>query len=85
MLRDYEYLFSTALRSKLKEKIKGSVRVEVDQEYDILNVTIKCNSIVWKKEFWGFTNKIHNGWSTDIAAYELVKEFKSYVMHRFFE
>ena len=85
MLKDYEYLFSTALHGKLKEKIKGGVRVEVDQEYDILNVTIKCDSIVWKKEFTAFTYKIHNGWSTDIAAYEVVKEFKSYVMHRFFE
>lgn len=82
---DYEYLFSTNLHAKLKERIQGGIFVKVN-ENDSLVVAIKRkDGNNFDMSFTDFSNRILNGFSTDYAAYEVQKKYQKFVMKQFFK
>ena len=82
---DYERLFSTNLRDKLKGAIKGSVFVKVN-ENDSLVVEIKRkDGNNFSVSFTDFSNRVLNGFTTEYAAYEVVKKYKKFVTSQFFK
>ena len=75
-MADYEYIFSTLLHKKLKEKIVGHIYVAVRN--DILITEIKIDISIND-----FANKLVNGYSTDYAAYEIAKEYKKKILSKY--
>lgn len=82
---DYECLFSTNLRDKLKGAIKGGIFVKVN-ENDSLVVEIKRkDGNNFGVSFTDFSNRVLNGFTTEYAAYEVVKKYKKFVTSQFFK
>lgn len=82
---DYEYFFSTNLHAKLKERIQGGIYVKVNQD-DILVVKIqRQDGNNFEYRFENFSSKIINGFTTDYAAYEVVSEYRKFVLRQFFK
>ena len=82
---DYEYIFATNLHQKLKEKIVGAVFVKVTRN-DELFINIKSyGGIDYKAFISNFSDKLLNGWTTDYAMYEIVKEYRAFVLKRYFK
>lgn len=72
-MTDYEYLFSTNLHAKLKERIQGGIFVKVNEN----------DSLVIK-----ITRRDENNFDmsfTDYAAYEVTKKYQKFVMKQFFK
>lgn len=82
-MREYEYIFAIALQSKLKEKIDASIYVNVFR--DQLTVHIKTRlGLEYETGIDNFSEKIRNGYSSEYAAYQIVKEYRSYINRTFF-
>ena len=78
---DYEYLFETNLHAKIREK----VFVKINRD-DVLIVKIESfGDLKFETSIDNFSKRILNGYSTDYAAYEIVKRYKSYIMKRYFK
>ncbi len=81
-MADYEYIFSTLLHKKLKEKIVGHIYVAVRN--DILTTEIDTiGGIKIDISINDFANKLVNGYSTDYAAYEIAKEYKKKILSKY--
>lgn len=74
-MADYEYIFSTLLHKKLKEKIVGHIYVAVRNDILITEIDT-IGGIKIDISINDFANKLVNGYSTDYAAYEIAKEYK---------
>ena len=82
-MNDYEYLFIANLHSKLKLLIDGSIFVKVTHD-DRLYVEIKRLDLTYRGYIVNdFSERIKNGYTTDYAVYEIVKEYKEFI-HRIF-
>lgn len=86
-MTDYEYLFSTNLHAKLKEKIRGGIFVKVKvNEKDSLIVKIeRKDGNDFDISFTDFSNRLIYGFSTDYAAYEVLQKYRDFVMKQFFK
>lgn len=84
-MTDYGYVFSKALREKLKGKIYAGVFVRSTDD-NTLEITIARNDekLVFKNVIDGFSNKMLNGYSTDYAAYETLEKYKRFILNRYF-
>ena len=83
--RDYEYLFETGLHAKIRERVIGKVFVKVNRE-DVLIVKIESfGGLKFETSIDNFSSRILNSYSTDYAAYEVVKQYKSYMMKKYFK
>lgn len=83
-MKEYEYLFSTNLHAKLKEKIVGKIFVKVTYNDELL---IKINSygnLECTIHIGNFSERILNGWSTDYAVYEVIKQYREFLNKKFF-
>lgn len=85
MMKDYEYLFVTLLHQKLKDQIVGRVYVTITPKNELFVEIISFGDLKWNMYFGRFSERILNGWSTDYAAYEIIKEFKGFIMSRYFK
>ena len=83
-MRDYEYLFATTLHQKLREKIIGKIFVKVTTDDALLIKIESLGGLEYKTYIENFSTRIFNGWSTDYAAYEVVNDYKKFVMDRYF-
>jgi hypothetical protein len=82
-LNEYEYLFSTALHHKLKEKIVGRIFTSIKN--DKLQIDIQSyGGIDFRYEIDNFADRILNGWTTDYAVYEVEKAFKKHLNRLYF-
>lgn len=82
-MTDYGYLFATSLHTKLKEKITGKIFVRVTKE-DALFVRIESyGDITYKCYLENFSDRILNGLSSDYVAYEVVKDFKDFILSKY--
>ena len=79
-MADYEYIFSTLLHKKLKEKIVGRIYVAVRNDILITEIDT-IGGIKIDISINDFANKLVNGYSTDYAAYEIAKEYKKRYCH----
>lgn len=82
-MREYEYIFAIALQSKLKEKINASIYVNVFKDQLIVQIKTRLG-LNYETGIENFSEKILNGYSTDYAAYQIVKEYRSYINGTFF-
>lgn len=84
-MRDYDYVFTTMLHEKLKEKVIASVFCRV-MPGDELYVKIESSGdLIFTITFENFSNKLLKGWTTDHAVYEIMKKYKSFILGRFFK
>ena len=84
-MQDYEYLFSMNLHAKLKEKIMGAIYVKVTED-DRLVVRIDrrdCNN--FEMSFGDFSNRVLHSFTTELAAYEVMKKYREFVLKQFFK
>lgn len=82
---DYEYLFSMNLQTKLKERIQGGIFVKVDKDDTLIIEITRRDRNNFEMSFTDFSNRMLNGFSTDYAAYEVVKKYQKFVMKQFFK
>lgn len=81
---DFEYLFSTELHRKLKEKIIGGIWVKV--YHNELHVKITGHDgIEYEFVRENFNKRILNGYSSDYVVYEIVKEYKAFILDNYFK
>ena len=81
-MADYEYIFSTLLHKKLKEKIVGHIYVTVRNDILITEIDT-IGGIKIDISINDFANKLVNGYSTDYAAYEIAKEYKKKILSKY--
>ena len=81
---DYGKLFAINLHGKLKEKIIGKIFVVVNQ-WDKLVIEIESfGGIEYRIVYDNFSSRILNGWTSDYAVYEIVREYKKFINQKFF-
>ncbi len=82
-MRDYEYLFSMALRDKLKESIKGRVFCKVENDY--LYISIKTRELDrFEYKVYDFADKLITGrLIVEKIAANVVADYKKYVLAYF--
>lgn len=84
MIRDCEYLFETTLHQKLKGKVVGKVFVKVTRNDELLVKIESYGNLKFSLTFDNFSERIINGWSTDYAEYEILKQYKSFILGKYF-
>lgn len=84
-MTDYEYLFSTNLHAKLKERIQGGIYVKVNDNDSLVVKITRKDGNNFDVSFTDFSNKFLNGFTTDYAAYEVQKKYQKFVMKQFFK
>lgn len=84
-MTEYGFIFSTILHEKLKEKINGRVFVRVVSEDKLLVVINSYGDIEFKVFINDFSEKVLYGLSTDYAVYEIMKQYRRFVMNKFFK
>ena len=76
-------LFTMGLQQKLKRKVIGKVFVKVTRN-DKLLVKIERDDSDGKLEFKmfvdNFSERIVNGWTTDYASYEVLNEYRQFLI-----
>lgn len=82
---EYEYLFCTNLRAKLKEKIRGGIFVKVNVNDNLIVKIERNDGSNFDVLFTDFSNRLIHGFSTDHAAYEVQKKYRNFVMKQFFK
>lgn len=85
VMTDYEYLFSTNLHAKLKERIQGGIFVKVNENDSLVIKITRRDENNFDMSFTDFSNRMLNGFSTDYAAYEVTKKYQKFVMKQFFK
>lgn len=83
MMKEYEYLFAMSLQQKLKHRIVGRIYVTVDP-YDELIVKIKNDEVEFKAYVTNFSEKFYNGLTTDYEAYEITRQYRSFINKKYF-
>ena len=78
-MNEYEQNFTTILHQKLKTKIKGKIYTEVNWHDEIYVKVINMDDIKYEHRITNFSERFLNGWSTDYAAYEIVKDYKRFI------
>lgn len=82
---EYEYEFMVALHQKLKERINDGILVKV-LNGDVLFIRIRHNDdLDWYMTYPNLTGRIFDGWSTDDAANDIIKEYRNEVLRRYFK
>lgn len=81
---DFEYLFSTELHKKLKERVIGNVWVKVYHNELHVKIT-RQDGIEYEFVRDKLDKRILNGYSSDYVAYEVVKEYKSFILNNYFK
>lgn len=95
-MEDYEYLFSTELHKKLKEKVKGKVFVKIkhDKLYVEITKINECNNHVryirstdptYEYVMNNMADHILNGLSTSYLTYSILKEYRKFVNNQYFK
>lgn len=85
-MKDYEYLFATALHARLRETIQAKRIFCKVNEKDELYVEIKNEGVgmfVWTLD--KFSERLIYGLSVLDAENEIRKEFKKFIFERFFK
>ena len=85
VMTDYEYLFSTNLHAKLKEKIRGGIFVKVNEKDSLIVKIERKDGNDFDISFTDFSNRLIYGFLTDYAAYEVQKKYRDFVMKQFFK
>lgn len=85
MMRNYGHVFSMNVQKKLKEKINARIFVKVTKD-DRLYVEIekKGGPIFKKFIIKNFSEKFHNGFTSDNAADIVMKKFKQFISKYYF-
>mgnify|MGYP006968139813 CR=1 FL=1 len=80
----YEHVFSMNLHEKLKQKIVAWIFCEINSENQ-LHVVIRTKQGGFRYESCidDISEKIVNGYSTDYAAYEIIRDFRKYITRCF--
>lgn len=83
-MTDYEYLFTTTLHQKLREKIVGKIFVKVTRNDELFAKIESYGGLEYRFYRSNFSESLLNGYTTDFAAYEVVTEFKRFIMNKYF-
>ena len=84
MMKDYEYLFATTLHAKIKDEIIGRVYVTVVDDEIRINIE-SSNGIKYVYTQDGFAERFRNGWTTEYAAFEVLREYRKYIIKKYFK
>ena len=85
-MKDYEYSFCLSLHDKIRDVIKPSVYVMVDDR-DRLCVIIhdKHYGITYDWTLEGFTKRFNNGVTTKEISRDVINAYRSYINQKFFK
>lgn len=81
-MNEYEQNFTTIVHQKLKTKIKGKIYVEVNWHDEIYVKVINMDDLRYEHRITNFSERFLNGWTTDYAVYEIVKEYKRFIFEQ---
>lgn len=84
-MKDYEYLFVQLLHQKLKNKIVGKVFVKVNAKDELFVEIQSYGDLTYRLYLGHFSERLLNGWSTEYAVYEIMKQYKMFIMERYFK
>lgn len=84
-MQDYEYLFSTELHKRLKEKVKGKVWVKIYHDELHVNIIPDENGELYEFVMTDIASRILNGLSTSYIVYDILKDYRNYVNKQYFK
>ena len=86
MMQDYEYLFAMNVQQRLKDMVKARVFCKINPDDELyVEIEERDSGIGYYCVIPAFSQKILNGYTSEYAAYEVVKSYKNYIMKMFFK
>lgn len=82
-MMDYEYIFSTNVWQKLKERVWGKARCTINDNDQLLVRIESKYGLYFETTIDNISEKIVNGYSTDYAAFEITKKYERFIHNRF--
>lgn len=82
---EYELLFAKSVYGELKDKVKGMVFCKVINDVLVVKIKTKEEGLNYEYYLRDFARKLMLGLSYQDVAYEVSKEYKHYVLTRFFK
>lgn len=78
-----ERIFTNALKKQLKQRIKGSISVHVVNDTLIVDINT-TGYFVWRYTINNLAFQLSTSLNSKIASYDIVKQYKSYVLKQYF-
>lgn len=85
MIDEYLYVFRRTLHEKLKTKIFGKVFLRVVNGDELFINISRRDGTNFRMFIPSLSDRIVSGYSTDDAMYEILKEYRKYVLHQYFK
>lgn len=82
---DYEFVFAKTLQQKIIDQVWAGVKTWVSGDELYVSIMRDENDINFVTSIPGFSERILNGWTTDYAAYEVIKKYKAYITKMIFK
>lgn len=82
-MQDYEYLFSTEVHRRLKEKVKGKVWVKAYNNE--LHVKITYDYLEFETTLDNLSDNILHGLGSEYAVYLIMKHYHNFVNDLYFK
>lgn len=83
MMMDYEYTFSRILHSKIKEKVNARCYVTVIDDAVMVKIENE-DGLIYRTYIDNFADKLLHGYSSDYAAYEVLREYRKFINNKYF-
>lgn len=84
MFDECKKCFAIAVHQKLKDRVHGRVFVKVTYN-DELYIRIENDDTEFKTYVSNFAERIFNGWTSDFAVYEVLKQYRAAINERYFK
>lgn len=84
-MSQYCYDFSVALHAKLKERIYGHIYIKPINNDGLWIQITRNDGLDFEMYIERLGEKMLDGYTTDYAAYEVVRKLKKYVMNLYFK
>lgn len=79
MMKDYEYVFGTALRDRLIARVNGGVKTWITEDTLYVSIRREELGITWSWSHSDFANRLIYGYSVDEALAEVIREYNQFI------
>ena len=79
MMKEYEFIFSNNLKNKLIGEVKGGVKTWIVHDDLYISILMSKYDMQFEHVIPRISERILNGYTTDYAVYEIIKEYKDYL------
>ena len=83
MMADYEFIFSSAVRDKLIEQVRGGIKTWISD--DILHVSIRKENMQWETAIDDMAYRIGRGLSVSDVVRDVMRQYRQFILKEIIE